>query len=113
MLIHQSVPRHWIKLLQRQNARIILICMSLFSGLVLGYCYKGTLISALVAKDLEKPIDTVQDLLDSGLTLFYPANTGYSRALAEDPREEIQQVLKNHATGFPFFGVPPTWVVNL
>ena len=113
MLIHQSVPRHWIKLLQRQNARIILICMSLFSGLVLGYCYKGTLISALVAKDLEKPIDTVQDLLESGLTLFYPANTGYSRALAEDPREEIQQVLKNHATGFPFFGVPPPWVVDL
>ena len=103
LLIHQGVPNDGAKLTPRKNARNILICMSLFSGLILGLLYKDKLISSLVAKEYEKPIDTIQDLLESGLTLFYPAKTGYSRALAEDSRVEIQQVMKNQASGFPFF----------
>ena len=87
--------------------------MSLFSGLLFGCIYKDKLVSSLVAKEHEQPIDTIQDLLDSGLTLFYPAKSGYSRALAEDPRMEVQQVMKKQASGFPFFGLAPSWVIDM
>ena len=113
LLVHQSVANDGAKLAQRKNARNILICMSIFSGFIFGYCYKDMLISSLVAKEHEQPIDTMQDLLDSGLTLFYPANTGYSRFLAEDSKAEIQQVMKDQASGFPFFGVAPPWVIDM
>ena len=87
--------------------------MSLFFGLILGYCYKGILLSTLVAKDYEKPIDTVQDLLDSGRKMFYPGGTPIARSIVTDPRDEIQQVVKTNAEGFPFAGVFPLSVVEM
>ena len=87
--------------------------MSLFFGFILGYCYKEKLVSSLVAKDYEKPIDTVQDLLDSGLKMYYPGGTPFARAIATDPRDEIQQVMKNNAEGFPFSGVFPPGVIEM
>lgn len=98
--------------MQRKISRNILICICLFFGFIFGYCYKEKLVSSLVTKELGKPIDTIQDLLDSGLKLYYPAKTPFARALAADPRPEIQQIMENGAEGFPFFGVPPSWVVE-
>ena len=50
--------------------------------------------------------------MDSGLKLYYPGGTPIARAIAIDPRDEIQQVMKNNAEGFPFFGVFPSSVVE-
>ena len=50
--------------------------------------------------------------MDSGLKLYYPANSAFARALAIDPRDEIQQIMEDNADDFPWFGGPPTWVVD-
>ena len=73
---------------------------------MIGYCYKENLVSSLVSREHEKQINTIQDLLDSKLILFYPANTAFARALATDPRDEVQQIMEDKATDFPFFGIP-------
>ena len=111
--MHQGVSEPLNKSSQRKIARNILISISLFFGFILGYCYKEKLVSSLVAKDYEKPIDTVQDLLDSGLKMYYPGGTPFARAIATDPRDEIQQVMKNNAEGFPFSGVFPSGVIEM
>ena len=112
-LVHQSVSQPWNNTIQRKISRTILICVCLFFGFILGYCYKEKLVSSLVAKDFEKPIDTIEDLLKSGLKLYYPSGTAFARALATDPRAEIKQVMENSAEIIPWYGVPPPQVVEM
>ena len=112
-LVHQSVSLSWNTDTNRKISRNILISISLFFGLILGHCYKEKLVSSLVTKEHEKPIDTIQDLLESGLKFYYPARTAFARALAIDPRAEIKQVMEHHAVGFPFFGDPPPWTIEM
>ena len=80
---------------------------------MLGYIYKETLISSLISTEMERPIDSMQDLLKSSLNLYYPTNTAVSKALEGDPREEVKHIMKNRAFGFPFFGVHPSYIHDL
>ena len=113
LMIHQGVSHHYIKCMPGKNARTIIISMSLLAGFMFGYIYKETLISSLVSTEMEQPIDSMQDLLKSSLNLYYPLNTAVSRALEDDPREEVKHIMKNRAIGFPFFGVHPSYIHDL
>ena len=108
----QGVPDPLNRSPQRKITRNILILLSLFFGFIFGLIYKEKLVSSLVAKDYEKPIDTVQDLLDSGRKMYYPGGTPIAKSIEEDEREKIKQVVKTNAEGFPFAGVFPSWVVE-
>ena len=108
----QGVPDPLNRSPQRKITRNILILLSLFFGFIFGLIYKEKLVSSLVAKDYEKPIETVQDLLDSGRKMYYPGGTPIAKSIEDDQREKIKQVMKN-AEGFPFAGVFPSWVVEM
>ena len=109
LLLHIGVNETDADLTKKSIARNILICVIIFNGLMFGNFYKATLLSSLVAREYEKPIDTTKDLLESGLTFYYPARTAIGNALLTHPKEEIKQIMKNQADVYQFFGVIPMW----
>ena len=66
----------------------------------------------LVRKEYERPIDTVQDLIEYGLPMYIPARTSIYSALRDDSRESVQLLMKTQSKAYPFAGVNPTWVVE-
>ena len=93
-------------------AKMFLVGTCLFSGLVLGYSYKGNLLSQIVKKQYEAPIDNVQGILDSGLQVYIPARTSIYHALKGDPRRDVQLFMKRQAKTYPFSGVIPPWIIE-
>ena len=96
----------------RVDGRRIIIAMSLFTGLTFWIFYVNSLESQLVAKEFEQPIDTIQDLLHSGLPTYYPGKTATAKFLVGHPSKEIRQIMKSKAKPFPFVGKIPSYVVD-
>ena len=70
--------------------------MNLLKWIVLGNFltmgYLSTLLSQLVAIRYENPIDTLDDIDQSGLPVLIPNGTGLTDLLGEDPRPVVQRI---------------------
>ena len=55
--------------------------MTLFAGFMARVLYSKSFLSTLVAKDFEQTIDTIQDVLASNLTMYYPGKTAIAKYL--------------------------------
>ena len=62
--------------------------------------YKGTLLSMLVKKEYEQPIDTVQHLVEDGRPLYIAAKTSIFSALRDDSRESVQLIMKAQSKSY-------------
>ena len=113
MLVHQGIAKSKVNQVQKTITRNIIVCLSLFNGFMFGYLYKETMLSALVAPELEKPINTPKDMLSSGLTLYYPAKTAMAKALFAYNSPEMKTIMKNQAAPYNFSSRIPTWVEKL
>ena len=83
------------------DAPRVIISMTLFSTIMFQIFYSESLVSCLVAKQFEQPIDTTQDLLDSGLTMHLPGKTAMGKYLADYPSEEMKQIFQSQVKPFP------------
>ena len=92
-LVIQHYQQYSVHSKQRNDARRVIISMSLLSTIMFHIFYSESLVSCLVAKEFEQPIDTTQDLLDSGLTMHLPGKTALEKYLMDYPSEEIKQII--------------------
>ena len=111
------MPDHWLRftsdsVIGYASPKTVLLFSCILSTFVIGVGYKGTLLSMLVKKEYEHPIDTVQDLVECGLPLFIPAKTSIHSALRDDSRDSVQLIMKTRSEAYPFRGVNPPWVVE-
>ena len=51
----------------QSNAQRVSLCLWIISAVLLSYSYRGNLLSFLVAKEYESPIDSIDDILDRKL----------------------------------------------
>ena len=96
--------------LLRVNGRRILIAMSFFTALMFQNLYISSLDSQLVVKEFEQPIDTIKDLLDSGLLTYYPGKTAISKFIQVYPNNDMREIIKSKSEPFPFVGKIPSYV---
>ena len=82
--------------------------MVLANFLTLGYL--STLLSQLVAIRYENPIDTIEDLDNSGLPLLIPGETGLVYLIANDPKPAVRRIYERSITYFYNGSSYPTWV---
>ena len=94
----------------RRDSRRILIAMSLFNVWMFYLFYINSFESQLVVKEFEEPIDTIQDLLDSGLQTYYPGKTAIAKFLISYPTKQMKQIMTSKGTQFPFAGKIPSYV---
>ena len=116
-LLGQSVPTHLFKLTRNirsgyTSPRAIFLLFCVLSMFIISVGYKGTLLSMLVKKEYEQPIDTVQHLVEDGRPLYIPSKTSIFSALRDDSRESVQLIMKARSKAYPFAGVNPPWVVE-
>ena len=93
------------------QTRKILIIKWLFLGNLITMAYKSTLLSSLIQIRYENTIDTLIDLENSGLPVFYTDNTPPQRKFASDPRQ-IMKNIYNKSIPFPFNGTVPYQLIN-
>lgn len=67
-VVSESIPSRFVKCYL--NSKIILLWFWLPCGLLVSFAYRSALLTSLVTMSYEKPIDTAQDVLDSGLPLL-------------------------------------------
>ena len=98
--------------MQIEDAERIIISMSLFVTFMFEFFYSDSLLSCLVAKEFEKPIDTIEDLLHSGLTMYYPGKTAIGKYLETHTNMEMEQIRKSQAESVPFRGNIPSFATD-
>ena len=92
------------------SGKRILIAMSLFTAIMFENLYTNSLESQLVVKEFEQPIDTIEDLLDSGLPTYYPGKTAISKFIQDYPNNYMREIIKSKSEPFPFVGKIPPYV---
>ena len=87
------------------KSRQMLLIMWLVAGYVITMCYRSVLLSNMVNIGHEKPIDTIEDLLHSGLTLYCPGNQAGRYLMNTDPRESVRKLVKRQLKFYEITGI--------
>ena len=85
------------------KSRALLLLTWLSMCTILNYAYKGTLLSTLIAISYEAPLDTIDQMAQSGLPLYVWADTIMAKLIETDQRESIMQ-LNETRVAIPFRG---------
>ena len=59
---------------------------------ILSHAYKGSILSSLINISYEAPIDTIQQMVDSGLPFYVLGGTAFVWVTTSDPRDSVKQL---------------------
>ena len=59
---------------------------------ILSHAYKGSILSSLINISYEAPIDTIQQMVDSGLPFYVLGGTACVWVTTSDPRPSVKQL---------------------
>ena len=76
------------------KARLFLVLKWTLVGLLLTISYKSVLRAMLMKVEYEKTIDTLDDMMESGLKLMVPVYTLLPHLLKSDPRQKVKELGK-------------------
>ena len=109
MLVQQDRLK-WFKFAYKTSAGSMTVLLWSLGGLVLMLSYVSNLRASLIAIAYEKPVDTVQDILDRDEDLWYISGTSLLDNLKNSAREDIrqlhEQVLRKNTFYNYTFGLP-------
>ena len=74
------------------KSRALLLLTWLSMCTILNYAYKGTLLSTLIAISYEAPLDTIDQMAQSGLPLYVWANSVLAKLIKTDQRKSIMKL---------------------
>ena len=111
-IIDESIDNNYINNRSCAKARHLLLLIWLLAGFILTLSYKSVLLSTLVKIGYEKPIDNVDDLLESGKSIVIPGNTIIPEYMNNDPRDSVNKVAKHQMTLYNFTGKIDNWITD-
>ena len=85
----------------------------LIAATFLTLCYLSVLLSNLTRKEYEKPVDYIEDVLETDYKFCVPGGTRILGVLQKDPRDKIKTAMQTRLVAFPFRGVQPPWVIDM
>ena len=94
-LIDESQNHNLINNRACAKSRQILLLTWLVVGFFISMSYKSVLLANMVNNQYEETIDTVEDILRSGMPFYVAGNTGGPVLLNGDPRASVKQLVKN------------------
>ena len=90
MVVDEAVSEQYIRKESSSKARLLLIVMWMVAGFLLCASYKSVLLATLVSVEYEKPVDTLDDLLETEKPIVgYPTIAYF---LETDPRIKMREV---------------------
>ncbi len=64
---------------------------------MLTHAYKSNLLASLVKKEYEKPVDTFEELFNSGVKVAMPGGTSVPYLMRDSPRKIVRDVYNERA----------------
>ncbi len=104
-LLQQSLPQGWFG--ASSKPKQFLLAVWLLAAVFISLSYKSTLLSGLIQLEYRRPVDSLSDLLRSGLPLLLPRGTVPMRLMATDPRPVVQKIYNRSVVGFEYNGTMP------
>ena len=92
LLVDESVNDNYVTRKPYYKAKNIIILMWMVIGFLITSAYKSVLLSTLVSIEYEKPIDTIDDLLQTEKPIF--VDETILLLTANDPKDSIQELRK-------------------
>ena len=111
-VLEEDVSEKWINRRGFTHSRKFLILLWLMLGNVLLMSYKSNLRANLVAITYKKPIDSIEDMEESGLPLLFCEGCGYKEGFAIDPRPAMNR-LGEKAIMYPYDGRLPDHILKM
>ncbi len=88
-VINEAVPNELLSLKTWRSKQLLLVFWIPVACLI-GMAYQSNLLSSLVKVRKEKPIDTFQDILDNGMTMFIMENSIVPYLMDSHPNPTLQ-----------------------
>ena len=89
--INESLPHYYYT--YNSNPKTLMFWTWILCGLILNLAYRSTLLANLVTIQYEKPINTAQDLLNSGLSVYAPKDTFIYRSVSNHPSPIFKELV--------------------
>ena len=90
MIVDEAVSEKYIRKESSTKARLLLIVMWMVVGFLLCASYKSVLLATLVSVEYEKPVDTIDDLVETEKPIVgYPTLAYF---LKVDPRIKVREL---------------------
>ena len=84
------------------KSREVLLIVWLVAAFFLTMAYKSAFLAKLANIKYEKPIDTVEDALLSGMPFYLYGGSTYHETLLDDPRASVRKLAENQLQLFDF-----------
>ena len=93
------------------RARLVLVLHWIIVGCILSVSYKAVLRTMFMKIEYEKPIDTVDDLLESEIKLYVAGDTPLKDFMEAKPTQKIRDLYtKKRIEYFNFGKKAPEWI---
>ena len=98
---------------QLAKAKLIMIAEWMLLAFLLSLSYRSVLLSTIVSPGYEKPIDTIQDMLEGDRSIFVLNGTTLAKLLRQDPKEDVRR-LSRKVTYYEVNenGTHPQWILD-
>ena len=93
-LIDESQNHNHVNNRACAKSRQLLVLTWLVVGFFLSMSYKSVLLANMVSNEYAGTIDTIEDVLYSGLPFYVTGNSGGPVLLNGDPRDSVKQLVK-------------------
>ena len=111
----EAVEDKYIISAHSSKARNFLIMKWMMLAFLLNASYRSVLLATIVSPLFEKPIDTIEDMINTEKPIYALNTSGISFMMRIDPRESVREVGKK-VLPFPYhptkISEPPTWVIE-
>ena len=110
--IEENQEDHYISKKSCAKAREVLVLIWIISGFLLSISYKSVLRSNMIHIQYEKPIDSVEDLIQTNLQVFVDGSTTKANLMTGDTRKRIIEMNKRVKYYGLEDGTWPSWVTK-
>ena len=90
--VDESIPWRFYKRPSFAKSRRLLLVKWLIMANILSHAYKGALLSSLVTIHYTEPLDTIDQMIESGLPFYIPGGTVVVWLVKTDPRYSVKKL---------------------
>ena len=103
VVLDETIPWKCYRRPSFTQSRIVVLSAWLMMGNILSHAYKGALLSSLITLRYTEPIDTIDQMVESGTPVSIAVGSIAEWMIETDPRDRIVQ-LKERRSDIPFKG---------
>ena len=91
-VLDESIPWKFYLRNSFSTSRRLLLIQWLVMANILSHAYKGSILSSLINIHYEDPLDTIEQMVESGLPFYVLGKTSLEWVIKTDPRDSVKKL---------------------